>query len=455
MQDLAQEQLGTRSSIGRFVAVREDLRAIQVYGELVRDQLGLFATWPPVAHVEVGSVGLLDGSVFRPGSDLSQYHIPFSQEPAEPIHSDVNIRSQGVSDKQVDATATASIPLAKVAASVRVSFDQARSVYLDMRECHDDAMKRPLQLSDRLLDSFVKREWLINLVVVTRVTSAAATTLLQSSNEDASVTVSGTVAGPSLLSMLKAGGAVEIASSNSIGLNFLMKGKLTPLVEVSGLKFKRARLDPFLGISPRFSIGMGEALVKIRKAKGKSQRVVALRELASRPIAGGGSRVSRHDSTSLESLESYVRETPNIELNRATAGPAHVDLDVKFARFGDHYDLGNLFFLNSKLYRIKLPDERRRIAYVDQRFLNRSQMLGTLARVKKKGIRVKSSKADFINLRVPLKKSARRVNLEGLNRLAEAVEGILEANARSRLREDLEFGVIPAKFPVEHRPEVR
>ena len=172
------------------------MSAADVYTKEVHSQLERYATWLPTDNITVGAVGQLQGKIFVPLSHLKNFGISANVVRDPNTQATYKFMSSGAKEVAIDASASGVPTSAGVgAAKLNIAFSKAHSVYFSLAGCVGYAIDNLLDLGAKVLEQVRNQQWQLDYVVVTRVVTAGAATILQADSKNASIELEGNASG--------------------------------------------------------------------------------------------------------------------------------------------------------------------------------------------------------------------------------------------------------------------
>jgi hypothetical protein len=248
------------------------------YVREVHSELGLWASWPPQAAVNVGDVGALQDGVFRRHDTLAERRIAFrTRRGLRGV--DFEHRSNGGVEI---SSAVAARPLPDelpVSVAVKIRFTRRGAMYLAAADCTIEEMVDQDLIGQEIVQRFSGGFWKSGDLVVTEVMRCSSFTLLVSSGGDSGVELS--VEGGAFLPV---GVGVKEISSKNITTKIVSERGLTPF-------FRCRRLRPrMLGLGDPVAVFRGGSVDRAEAARQSLDELMPLAEpVAAADVAAGES----------------------------------------------------------------------------------------------------------------------------------------------------------------------
>jgi hypothetical protein len=284
--------------------------AAERYGQEVHDQLRMYPTWWPDEDIEVGDFGSLTKNIFSKDGNLRhdkglKYSV-IVDGTADPTY---EFASKGSQQTKIAASGSAASTAGKIAATLRLTFGSAYSVFFNLQGCSGFAVKDKFKFKKDILDLTERGDWDPGYFIATRVVKADVATIIQSSDSDGEIDLSATDNVIPIDDIFKVAGGVAYSSKKSIGFSCFAKKEIKPLLRLGRVKTR------FFGFGkPDFESS----------------------------FATSGFSLSR---ISMNPFKSAVRKTGNVALSSPTKSSGDVYLTVRMPRKGGYADATPMFNL--------------------------------------------------------------------------------------------------------------
>jgi hypothetical protein len=205
--------------------------ARRTYLTEIAGQWKYLPTWLPGRTVELGQVGLFDGTEVDVDGDLSAHGFVIKVD-VDQSHSDLSYNSKKAVDWDMSAAA-GTVMGERVA--VKVAFSRANAVLFHAYGAVERRIANLGELKALILALNRRAAWPANTAVVVSVVTAASATVLISSSKGASVTCDakagmalGNLANPSL--------GLKLSGTHDMHTAIVTEGNLTPLYQALVLR---------------------------------------------------------------------------------------------------------------------------------------------------------------------------------------------------------------------------
>ncbi len=182
------------------------------YAAEVRDRLGFFPVWPPGDAIAPGDVGTVRNGIFRREGTLSDLIAGIDlQVTSQAISAPTRFRSAGVTASQVKAAGGAPVePGIDAKGEVTITFGQSGGVAFDAERCEEAVISNMLLVRSAI--EARSEAWKPGYVMVSRVTTAQAYTVIVAAQSGASLVLKGSADALKSWNLAKAG--ISVAESN-------------------------------------------------------------------------------------------------------------------------------------------------------------------------------------------------------------------------------------------------
>lgn len=210
-------------------------------------------TWLPGTPMELGTVGVIEDSIFRAITDLDQLGIQF--EPAkDPDRDDIDFTSKkgvSVTFKAAGEANNKFKAIANTEAGALIEFSQEGAVVMQLRDVAMNRIKDQNALKHELLKSIAvgdeSKQWQRDWVVITEVARADRATIVisNSKNSRLELKASGSTTPTSLVD---ASASFTVATESEISTKVIAESGLTPLFR--GLRIGRKHFHLYNEVIP-------------------------------------------------------------------------------------------------------------------------------------------------------------------------------------------------------------
>jgi len=226
-----------------------------LYSKEIYSNLRYRPTWLPGTPITLGSVGLIEGGIFRAITSLDKLDIPFEELIDTDRDSIDYSSSSGVSItfKAAGETNAKFEAIGSASAGVLIEFSRSGAVVLQFRGAANHRIADQPALYRKLLHSIVigdEEKWQRKWVVITEVVQSESATIVisNSSNSKLELEASGSIKPTSLVDL---SGKLSVAKEFHVGTKIISESGLTPLYR--GVRVKRKFLWLFDEVQPASS----------------------------------------------------------------------------------------------------------------------------------------------------------------------------------------------------------
>jgi hypothetical protein len=229
------------------------------YCETLKDEFeNLYAAWPPNSSLKLGDYGTVSDSIFERKGNIDKMVSKWKvrQGKGKATYSLTTAAGTKMRLLGKGEVTPAGVPVAK--ASAEISFSSGNSVFFNAAGCVVDEIEDQTQLGRELMSLFEMKQWEAEWHVVTRLVSAASTTIAVSKSAGAGLKLEAKGDEPQL-DLADATLKLQATSRNSIENLIVTEGGLTPLMGLSRVKRKF-----FGGVTFKFSDKKEDAPAAVR-----------------------------------------------------------------------------------------------------------------------------------------------------------------------------------------------
>lgn len=234
------------------------------YVDEMKDHFGYYAAWQPGIPLQLGDIGILNGNLFTPISNLDKLDLPFTTR-TDATTNDLEYSSKGAVSITTKLSGTVSpqgSALAQGDVGIILDFSSENAVYFKAEQATSDLIDDSLTIGNKVLSLFSQGKWDKNWVVITELVKAASATVVISSTSNSSLELKATANVQAAdVDITNAALGFKAAFSKGIDTKIIAQSNLTPLFKLQGIKirflaspvFKAKGLTAFDVITPESS----------------------------------------------------------------------------------------------------------------------------------------------------------------------------------------------------------
>jgi hypothetical protein len=205
----------------------------EIYTSAVYENLKpLRANWHPIIAIELGTVGKLDGEIFKPLGNLKvDYGIDIGQTVSGPTADHLYFTTSGNSTLKFNAGGSGGAQGITAKASLEIEFSSSDAVFFNAAACTYESIVDKLALAKKIMELHNAGDWEADLTIVTDYVKAGSTTIAVSGSASSSIVFSATGDVPNI-DLANASIGLTVSSSKNIGYQLVASKDLRPLISL-------------------------------------------------------------------------------------------------------------------------------------------------------------------------------------------------------------------------------
>ena len=217
---------------------------VEIYSDAVYENLKpARANWQPLAPVELGTIGVLDGEIFKPAGNVkSDFGVDIGTVSRGSNVTHIYFTTAGNCTVKMNAKGAATVGQASVNASIDVQFSSSDAVFFNGAGCTWVSVADKISLGQKImgLGSRWNRDWAIIVDYI----EVQATTIAISGSDSSSITFQAGASAPQIdLANVELG--LSISASQNIGYQLASSSPLRPLITLAKVQTSLFSPDVF------------------------------------------------------------------------------------------------------------------------------------------------------------------------------------------------------------------
>lgn len=191
------------------------------------------ANWQPLVSVELGTVGTLDGQIFKPSGDLkSDFGIDIGTIAKGSNVTHIYFTTSRNSSVKLNAAGAGDVPGANIKASIEVNFSNSSGVFFNGAGCVQSSISDKILLGRKIMQLDKARKWNTDLLIVVDYIEVSETTIAVSGSSSSSIVFEAGANVPTI-DLANASLGLAVKSSSNIGYQLTSSQPIRPLISLA------------------------------------------------------------------------------------------------------------------------------------------------------------------------------------------------------------------------------